>query len=260
MKKNMWKMILDIVMILILVLLYNSHVANLIFHELTGLIVCGLFIVHCFLNRKWLIGISRKFFTASLPFKTRFGYVINLFLLITFTMLIVSGINTSQVLFPANATGGIWRGLHHQAGAISILLVGIHLGLHWGFILHMAKKTFPLSAKIALKISPLLVVAIVLFGSYHLATGSFKNWLSEPFVTQTKTEQPVTHDSSGSSEIHTAKEGEHKTGGDFKVVDTTPFLVLNTITTYLSMIGVFTIVTYYSEKLFGNTSRRTILR
>ncbi|MDR1699583.1 MAG: DUF4405 domain-containing protein, partial [Lachnoclostridium sp.] len=120
MKKNMIKMVLDIVMLGILALLFNSHVAAMAFHEIAGLSLCGLFVIHCLLNIKWIISVSKRFFSKSLAIKVRIGYIVNLLLLVTFTFALISGINTSQVLFPSLAQGGIWRGIHHFCGAISI--------------------------------------------------------------------------------------------------------------------------------------------
>ena len=54
MRKNTIKMALDIIMIVILTLLYNSHVASMGFNEIAGLGILGLFIIHCLLNVKWI--------------------------------------------------------------------------------------------------------------------------------------------------------------------------------------------------------------
>ena len=257
MKKSILKMSLDIVMIIVLVLLYNSHVANLIFHEVAGLLVCGLFVIHCLLNRKWIIDVSKKLCSKSLPFKTKFGYSLNILLCITFIILIISGINTSQILFPSNSHGSIWRGIHHQAAALSIILVGVHIALHWSFIANMAKKTLHIPPTISSRICIIMVGIIFCFGSYNLITSNFKNWLIEPFTNQSK---QTTHTASHSIEVYVAKDSENKSAKNNstpaesksqepKSVDTSPLIVLDTITTYLSIIGVFVIATYYFEKI-----------
>ena len=107
MKKNTVKMLLDIVIIAILALLYNSHVTVLAFHEIAGLGLFGLFIIHCLLNIKWIIAVSKRFFSKPIAPKVRIGYIVNLLLLITFIFEIISGIFTSQILFPSFALGGI---------------------------------------------------------------------------------------------------------------------------------------------------------
>ncbi|MBY6269133.1 DUF4405 domain-containing protein [Parageobacillus thermoglucosidasius] len=37
-----------------------------------------------------------------------------------------------------------WRNIHHFFSAISIILVGIHLGLHWNFVSNMFKRMIKL--------------------------------------------------------------------------------------------------------------------
>jgi hypothetical protein len=66
MKKNIIKILLDVMMAAILVLLYNSHAISLAFHE-----IAGLFIIHCLLNKKWITAITAKFFNKSLAPRIR---------------------------------------------------------------------------------------------------------------------------------------------------------------------------------------------
>ena len=165
-------------------LLDNSHVFALAFHEIAGIILSGLFIVHCLFNKKWITSITTKFFKKGLAPRVRVGYIVNTLLLIAFVFIIISGIKTSQVLFPAAVEnkGSIWRGIHHFSAAISIILVGVHIGLHWSFISGIWKKFSHIPAKIARPISIVLLIAILSFGSYSIATSSFLPWLAEPFT------------------------------------------------------------------------------
>ena len=286
MKKNVIKMTLDIIMIAILAMLYNSHVADLSFHEIAGLGVFGLFIIHCLLNVKGITGISKRFFDKSLALKVRIGYIINLLLAVTFVFIIISGICTSQVLFPSNSHGSVWRGIHHFCGAISIILVGIHLGLHWSFISGMFKKVIPMKDGIRKIVAKILLIGVLSFGIYSMTTSSFTNWLVEPFVTQTKdpsehtensnlTEIEKDSDSSaseksedgkvgGDTNDHTGKNGENKivpsteveaTNSEShddgaKTVETNADIILGTIARFISIMGIFVAITYYAEKLF----------
>jgi len=183
-KKNIVKILLDVVMTGILVLLYNSHVFALAFHEIAGLILSGLFIVHCLFNKKWITSITTKFFKKGLAPRVRVGYIVNTLLLIAFVFIIISGIKTSQVLFPAAVEnkGSIWRGIHHFSAAISIILVGVHIGLHWSFVSGMWKKVSHIPAKVTRPISIILLIVVLSFGSYSIASSSFLPWLAEPFT------------------------------------------------------------------------------
>ena len=292
MKKNTIKMMLDIVMIIFLTLLYNSHVAAMSFHEIVGLAICGLFIIHCLFNIKWITGVSKRFFSKSLALKVRIGYIVNLLLLGTFIFAVISGVQTSQVLFPADSHGSVWRGIHHFCGAISIILVGIHLGLHFGFISGMFKKVIKLKDTVRKVIAMVLLVVVLSFGVYSISTSSFTNWLTEPFGTQVKTEthterigtetdNAVDTEKSEDGKVggdrndHTGKEGENKprpsaetenngdnNGAETKHDDSTKTartslaIVLGTIAKFISIMGIFAALTYYLEKLLKRKKRK----
>ena len=264
-KKTIMKILLDVVMTGVLVLLYNSHVFALAFHEIAGLILGGMFIVHCLLNGKWISSITGRFFGKGLAPRVRVGYIINFLLFVVFTAVIISGILTSQVLFPAatEKKDSIWRGIHHFSAALSIILVGVHLGLHWGFIAGMWKKAVRMPGQIAKPISLCLLAIILAFGCYSAATSSFGSWLAEPFAAAQVRENPTAAESEkiGDETQHRPKAGERKDGaehagsddsthpaGEKKSVEGNPMMVAHTAATFLSMLGVFAALAYYIDK------------
>ena len=205
MKRNLIKISLDCIMAVILVLLYNSHVLALAFHEIAGLFIFGLFVIHVLLNRKWVISITSKLFNKKLAPQVRFGYAIDILLLIAFVMIIVSGILISQVLFPSLAMGkdSPWRNIHLFSAAVALILVGIHLGLHWNFVSGVFKKVVKLPARVAKPLGIVLLVVVLVFGLYSLKTSSFTTWLTAPFTTSGAKVETGDGD-------HTAKSGENK--------------------------------------------------
>lgn len=218
-KKNTIKILLDVVMTGILVLLYNSHVFALAFHEIAGLSLAGMFIIHCLFNKKWITSVTSKFFGKGLAPRVRIGYVINFLLLVSFTFIIISGILTSQVLFPSATENkdSVWRGIHHFFAAMSIILVGLHIGLHWGFITGMFKKIIRIPAKITKPLSIGLLVIILAFGCYSIATSSFRWWLVEPFgITEPHGQAPVVQQDDGAMTDAPATTDPNKAGDESK--------------------------------------------
>ncbi len=281
MKKNSVKILLDIAMVVILTLLYNSHVYNMTFHEVSGLIIFMLFVIHCLLNKKWISSVTSKLFNRSLPVRIRFGYMIDLLLAFTFILIVIGGILTSQALFPTGVKNSPWRYVHHFCAAVSLVLVGIHLGLHWNFVSGMFKKIIRVPPKAAKPLGIILTIAILAFGAYNIAASSFTRWLAEPFTTEAKSGAPagVQGDISSSGE-HTPKSGENKNGGnegqavpkageeakqgspdtnaytEKKPPEGSPKAVVSTIAVFLSIIGAFTAVTRHLDKLFSRKGNR----
>ena len=167
MQKNIVKIILDTIMAVLLVLLYNSHVFAISFHEITGLVLAGLFIIHCSLNRKWIAAITKKFFGKEVKARTRFVYIVDVLLLMAFASVIISGICTSQALFPAALENkdSAWRTVHHFSAAMSLILVGIHVGMHWSFITGMLRKIAVVPSRISRALGLVLLAAMLIFGS-----------------------------------------------------------------------------------------------
>lgn len=176
-KVNYVKLGLDLVLGVVFALFFNDRVlGGLSFHEIAGLIFGVDIIVHVFLNFKWVKNVTIKIFNRSLPGKTRLSYLLNLLLFILMITIIVTGIIVSKVVFP-NLTLGNERWLqmlHLSVSYLTLVLVAIHIGLHWQWVINMSKKTFKISASpvwmdYAVKMA---VVGLFLFGAYEIyATG-----------------------------------------------------------------------------------------
>lgn len=267
--KNLIKIVLDIILSALLVLMFNKNVISLNFHEIGGLFLGGFILIHNLLNWKWIVAVSKKIFSKDLAFKLRLGYILNFLLLITMALIIVSGIFISKTLFTGiSLHGGNWKIIHYAAAALSLILVGIHIGLHWGFIIGMFKKYIKIPTAIAKPISIILVIAVVLFGSYSMFTSNFRMWITAPF-TSTQMEggqrpmnfdlQTDVDDSTKPNGDKAFGKGERPSGEGLPQKGDRTFLgggehggsssVLSVILTFTSIMGVFATITYYCEKL-----------
>lgn len=182
-KKNLLKIVLDIGMMVVLALMYSKMAINLTFHELGGLILLGVFVIHILINHKWVSAITKKLFNKSIPLRTKFAYAVNLCLLIVFLLVGISGIFISKILFHIS-TGNqmVWRTVHYTSAALALILIGIHLGLHYHFLTGMFKKIIPLPQKIGKGAGLALTCILFIYGCYSLSATSFINWLTMPFT------------------------------------------------------------------------------
>ncbi|OIK15756.1 hypothetical protein BIV60_08380 [Bacillus sp. MUM 116] len=145
MKKNYTKIILDLMMAITFVLLMNPRVLNgLPFHEIAGLVIGVAILAHIGLNFCWVINTTKKIFDPNLPKKTFFSYLLNILLLISMATVIVTGILISRVVLPSLAIQGghSIRGIHSFSADATLALVGLHIGVHWQWILSICKKAF----------------------------------------------------------------------------------------------------------------------
>lgn len=179
MKKSMYvKFGLDIIMAFVFVLFFNKRVlGGLAFHEIAGIAIAAVFFTHVLLNWSWVKKVTVRLFDRNLPFKTKLGYFLNVLLLISMAFIIISGILVSKVVFPNIDIGNDrWFEMSHiTISFLVLILVAIHVGLHWNWIMNVFKKVF--SIKASKTIVSLLVkfatVAILVFGGYQMFSSNF---------------------------------------------------------------------------------------
>lgn len=174
---------LDLIMGVTFALFYNDRVlGGLAFHEIAGLVICGAILAHVLFNSKWVKNVTLKLFNRKLPWKTRISYLLNLLLLVTMTAIIVTGIIISRVVFPSLSIGNErWiQMLHISVSYITLVLVAVHIGLHWQWVIQLSKKifkvrAFPSGFDYMVKMS---VVALFLFGAYEMYATGFGSHLA----------------------------------------------------------------------------------
>jgi hypothetical protein len=148
-----------------------------------------------------------------------------------------------------------------------VLLYNSHvftMGFHE--IAGYVEKTIKIPTKAAKPLCYIMLAGIVSFGSYSIVTSSFTSWLTEPFITistdnnsnsidgnntqengETSTnsndKMERKQERTGNSNEHQPKSGENKKQGSGATS------IMSTITTYISIIGVFSAIAYYVDKL-----------
>ncbi|HNW86849.1 MAG TPA: DUF4405 domain-containing protein [Candidatus Limiplasma sp.] len=189
-RKNGLKLVLDVIMTIILVLLYNKRVLGMAFHEIAGLGICGLFIVHKLLNWKWLKAVTVGLFSRRTPARQKLYWALDLLLFGCFVYILISGIMISKILFPTSGGGMGFKTGHYAVAALALALVGVHVGLHFGWIgqrIGFLKK-LPKALKRGLCV--VLSVAVLVFGSLQLTSTSFLNWIGNLPSMFTETQAP----------------------------------------------------------------------
>lgn len=149
------KRIIDILMTLILIPLMAYQVTGEAAHEWLGIIMVLLVILHQILNRKWYVAIFKGSYRAFRIFST----LINVFLLISFTLTAVSGMSMSNHAVPflyniINVNNA--RIMHLSFSYWSFIFMGLHIGLH----------VSAMAAKIPINIKKVLAVLFTIIAGY----------------------------------------------------------------------------------------------
>jgi len=118
---------------------------GLVFHEWAGLIICLFFILHVVLDWKFVKGVTLRFF-RRLPVGTRLNYVLDVLLLVGVILVIWSGLPIARVIdfswmgFDREGMR-FWRLMHTSISMVVLVLTGVHLGLHWNWVLARFRRT-----------------------------------------------------------------------------------------------------------------------
>jgi hypothetical protein len=136
---NILKFILSFFLTLVFLLLMDPRsFFGLSFHEWAGLLIALFFLLHKVLNWGWIKKVTICFF-KKVPWKARLNYLLDIFLLAGLTLIIISGLAIAETIdFSWLNLGGsrfFWRAMHLSSSLLVLVLFGIHLGLHWNWVL-----------------------------------------------------------------------------------------------------------------------------
>jgi len=176
-RKNGWKFLLDVVLAVLLALMYNKRVLGLEFHEIGGLALYGLFIIHKLLNGKWIKAVTAGLFSSRTPVRQKVYWVLDILLFACFTFIIVTGILISKVVFPGSSGDVRYKIGHYAVAAVALALAGIHAGLHTAWIGQRMKFLRKWPALLRRSLAVALSVAVLAFGAMQITSTSFLTWV-----------------------------------------------------------------------------------
>lgn len=179
MNLNRIKILVDVIITVTLVLLYNTHGAlGLAFHEWAGILILVGFVVHVLLSWNWVVAVSKRLFGKTTA-RSRFSYVLDVVLLIAMLWSILSGVFISRIAVPFLAWGEpIWRATHVPVSYLTLIIVGVHLGMNWGWVMTTVRRltrTQPLKP-VGVWVLRAVAVAVFAAGVYSVvATNTFSH-------------------------------------------------------------------------------------
>ena len=138
-KKAICRILVDMLMTVALLFLMTYNMLGDAFHEWVGAGMLVLFLLHHILNFKWSRAIFRGKYTAYRILQTVLVFAI----LLTMLGSLVSGIILSRHVFTFLGIDGgrsFARTLHLVCAYWNLVLLSVHLGLHWNSMMAMAKR------------------------------------------------------------------------------------------------------------------------
>ena len=142
--QNIVNLVVDLTIFLIFLVVEAPKFSGVPVHEWLGIAIGAGVITHVLLHWSWIIEISKRFFGKA-QIIARVNYVLNLLLFITITTIIFTGLMISKTVMPLLgipvAQNGMWHGLHTTASNLFILLVALHVALHWQWFVNVLRRS-----------------------------------------------------------------------------------------------------------------------
>jgi len=146
MKTVTFKFILNIFLFITFLFLMDEwSFLGITFHEIAGLVICLFYILHKALSWQFIKETTCKLF-GKLPGRSRINYIVDVLLLIGFTLIIVSGMGIAKTmdfswLGFSKENFIVWRFMHTSVSMIVLMLVGVHVGMHWSWVVARFRKS-----------------------------------------------------------------------------------------------------------------------
>ena len=142
--QNMTNLAVDIVIFLIFLVVEAPKFSGLPAHEWLGIAIGAGVLTHVLLHWQWIIEISRRLF-GKVQWSARINYILNILLFIAIITVIFSGLMISKTVMPllgvTLAENRMWRSVHTATANIFIGLVGLHVALHWQWIVNLFRRS-----------------------------------------------------------------------------------------------------------------------
>ena len=139
--KQSAKIAIDVLMTALLVVLMAYPVTGQAVHEWVGAGMFLLFLAHHILNRHWFKTLCKGKYNGQRVLQT----AVDVLLLGDMLALMFSGIRLSRYVFtflPGLGSAATARRLHMLASYWGLVLMGLHLGLHWGMVTALLHRKF----------------------------------------------------------------------------------------------------------------------
>ena len=173
------KMIIDIAMSITLFVSMSYQFMEQKNHEVAGAIMFVMFILHHIMNYRWYLSLAKGRYSSQRILLTVIDFVI----LVDMLALMISGIRMSNYVFDfinLKFSMELARNLHMIASYGGFLLIGLHIGLHYGMILRMVRKVFHITESSGARIFIMRCIAglVSVYGVYALIKRNFISYIT----------------------------------------------------------------------------------
>lgn len=153
------RLVIDFSMTVLMLVAMAYHITGNAIHELVGVFLLVLFLLHNILNRRWY----KTIFKGKHNFRRILSLIVNLLFLVSMTVVMVSSVPISQDIFPFIPINNdmILRKIHVLTSYWGFIFMAVHIGLSWGTMLNAARKMTGITNPSRIRTFTLRVIAML---------------------------------------------------------------------------------------------------
>ncbi|MCL5999025.1 MAG: DUF4405 domain-containing protein [Chloroflexi bacterium] len=139
--KQLSKWLVDAALFTGFIAAFFLDVTGLDLHQWIGIAAGTIATYHFITHWNWVSAVTRRFF-GQMSNKSRLYYLIDAAILLGFFTIVGTGLVISTWLNLAVASAGAWQTVHIVASIVTLLITVLKIGLHWRWIVTVAKGFF----------------------------------------------------------------------------------------------------------------------
>jgi hypothetical protein len=141
--RNMTNLVIDLAIFIAFLIAMAPHFSGIAIHEWLSIAFGAAIVTHLLLHWSWIVNVTRRFF-GRVTWRSRLNYLLNTLLFIDMTVIIFTGLLISEVALPFvgidTSPGSTWRRLHSLSADLCVPLIGLHVALHWSWIVSTTRR------------------------------------------------------------------------------------------------------------------------
>lgn len=161
---KLFKMIIDILLLIDTAILTNMDITGHFIHEILGITMGILILIHIVSNWNWVKNVTKNF--KKINKKTKLMYFVNLITMIIYFGAMLFGIAISHELFRFEASSNYKLVITHIIfGRLAIIAMFLHIGIHLDRIFNKIKNK-----KIKMILYIIYIIMAILSSLYSIYT------------------------------------------------------------------------------------------
>lgn len=141
--QNLINLLLDTAIFCAFLIATAPRLTGIAIHEWLSIAFGAAIVTHLLLHWQWIVGVTRWFLSRA-QWRARVNYVLNTLFFIDMTIILFTGLMISEVALPLLgvrvAPDRTWRLLHGLASDAGVFILGLHVALHWQWIVNALKR------------------------------------------------------------------------------------------------------------------------